>query len=497
MRRFSVLTILGAFTLGACADDTTAPVSTPAPRSPSPSVGGSGGASDTYLVRFRGNGVPDGFAADIARLGGEVIFAHPIGIAAVAGLDDKDAAALARIAGVAAVDADAYVTLDESAGEVTADVGTASPSDPTTSAAYARQWNMRAIGANLAWAAGQLGSPTVRVGVLDTGIDYLHPDLFGRVDLTASRSYLSAAENARVPAGAHVIADLHYHGTHVAATIASNGLAAAGVTSRVTLVGLKVCAPGTPANGFTAGCPVSSTLAAILDAADMGLDVINMSLGGAFRRVDGSARGGFGPSFVATLNQVLNYANRKGTAIVVAAGNSSFDLGRNIVPVQGGTAKLPGLYGLYCDAPAVICVSATGPTAQASINGPWANVDAFAPYSNFGRGAIDVAAPGGNVSAVWAACSGFTLVPSLAACRARVFDPATGAWSAFVVGLAGTSMASAHVTGTAAIIAGFVGHNPSQIQARLQQTADDLGQSGNDPAYGHGRINVARAAGVQ
>ena len=83
------------------------------------------------------------------------------------------------------------------------------------------------------------------------------------------------------------------------------------------------------------------------------------------------------------------------------------------------------------------------------------------------------------------------------ACRTRFYNPATGAWSASVIGLAGTSMAAAHATGTAAIIAGFVGHNPSQIQARLQQTADDLGQSGNDPAYGHGRINAARAAGVQ
>jgi len=498
MRRISVLTILGALTLGACADGTTAPLPSATPSSPSPSVDGGDGASDTYLVRFHGNGVPDGFAADVARLGGEVIFAHPIGIAAVAGLDDRDAAALARVAGVAAVDADAYVTLDEPADDVAAaDVDPASPSNPTTSFFYPRQWNMRAIGANLAWAAGQLGSPAVRVGVLDTGIDYLHPDLFGRVDLTASRSYLSAAENARVSAGAHVVADLHYHGTHVAATIASNGLAAAGVTSQVTLVGLKVCMPGTPANGFTATCPVSSTFAAILDAADMGLNVINMSLGGAFQRRTVSARGGFGPSFVATINQVFNYANRKGTAIVVAAGNNRFDLGRNVIPVQGGTAKAPGLYGVYCDAPAVICVSATGPTAQASVNGPWTNVDALAPYSNFGRGAIDVAAPGGNVSAVWAACSGFTLVPSLAPCRTRFYNPVTGAWSASVVGVTGTSMAAPHAAGTAAIIAGLVGHSPSQIQARLQRTADDLGQSGNDPAYGHGRINTARAAGVQ
>jgi hypothetical protein len=41
-----------------------------------------------------------------------------------------------------------------------------------------------------------------------------------------------------------------------------------------------------------------------------------------------------------------------------------------------------------------------------------------------------------------------------------------------------------------------VGHNPSQIAARLQQTADDLGQPGNDAAYGKGRINVAHAAGL-
>jgi len=51
-----------------------------------------------------------------------------------------------------------------------------------------------------------------------------------------------------------------------------------------------------------------------------------MSLGGAFDRRDASARGGDGPSFLATINQTLNYAHRKGTTIVVSAGNSAFDL---------------------------------------------------------------------------------------------------------------------------------------------------------------------------
>jgi len=499
MRRYSSLTALATLALVACTDHATAPDRAVTPSGPSFSVGGAANADGNYLVRFKGNGVPDDFAAQVARLGGEVIFAHPIGIAAVAGLDDARANTLASSRSIAAVDADAYVTLDEPvSGELeSAELDVASPSNPTTAFFYPRQWHMRAIGAHNAWAAGKLGSPSVRIGILDTGLDYLHPDLIGRVDLALSRSYLSAAENARVPAGAHPVADLHYHGTHVGATAVSNGLAAAGVTSGATLVGLKVCAPGTPANGFTASCPTSGVLAAILDAADMGLHVINMSLGGAFQRVAARAKGGDGPSFIATINRVFNYANQNGLTIVVAAGNSAFDLGRNIIPVQGGgTAKVPGLYGQYCDAPAVICVSATGPTAQATVNGPWTNIDALASYSNFGRGAITVAAPGGNVSFVYAACSGFTLHPALASCRSRFFNTTTGAWSASVLGATGTSMASPHVAGTAALIAQLVGRSPSQIAARLKQTADDLGQPGNDPAYGHGRINTGRASGA-
>jgi subtilisin family serine protease len=471
----------------ACKDQPVSPVSTLATRASV--VSDDTGTEGNYLVRFKSNAIPSNFASSVTSLGGEVIFAHSgVGIAAVSGLDASDAAAIAGMANVAAVDADAYTTLEAAdASSVTSAESTpASPSNPSTAYFYQYQWNMRAISAPAAWSAGKLGSSTTRVGILDTGIDYLHPDLFGRVDLAASRSFLSAAENARVPAGFHTIADLNYHGTHVAATVVSNGLAAAGVTSKVQLVGLKVCAPGTAATGYSGTCPTSAVLSAILYSADIGLDVINMSLGGAFNRVDANAKGGFGPSFLATINQVMNYANKKGTAIVVSAGNEAWDIDHN------GNG-----YSAYCNAAAVICVSATGPTGY--VGAPFvnvANVDALAYYSNFGRSAISVAAPGGNAIPVYAACSGFTLHPALAGCRTRFYNPTTGAWSGSVVGLSGTSMAAPHVTGLAALIAGQVGHNPSQIAARLQQTADDLGQAGVDPAYGKGRINVARGAGV-
>jgi subtilisin family serine protease len=97
---------------------------------------------------------------------------------------------------VAAVDPDVYVTLDETASDVAeaamegSEMNIASPPDPATAVGYPRQWHMRAVRADAAWAAGHLGSPTVRVGILDTGIDYLHPDLYGLVDLALSRSYL-------------------------------------------------------------------------------------------------------------------------------------------------------------------------------------------------------------------------------------------------------------------------------------------------------------------
>jgi lantibiotic leader peptide-processing serine protease len=466
--------VAASLLIGACADDGTSPI-------PTPSMSATEvGLANTYLVRFKGN-IPSSFDADVAALGGEVIFAHAgVGIAAVEGLTASGAQALAANSAVAAVDEDAYVEL-EAADALTVEAAAVedavqSAANPATAFFYPRQWHMRAINAQGAWAAGKLGSASVRVGILDTGLSYNTPDLNGRVDLALSKSFLSAAENARVQTafpGAHTIADLNYHGTHVGSTVVSNGIVGAGVTSGITLVGLKVCTPGTAANGWRGSCPTSGTLAAILYAADLGIPILNMSLGGTFNRRDGSAQGGFGPSFLATINQVFSYANRKGSQIIVSAGNSALDIDHD------GNG-----YKTYCSAPHVICVSATGPTAQASTNGPWTNVDALSYYSNYGRSGISVAAPGGNASAVWATCSRHSL--AIPVCQ-------TGN---FIVGVSGTSMAAPHTSGVAALAASNGAGNPAQIRAAVESGADDLGDPGTDPAYGKGRINAARTSGA-
>jgi subtilisin family serine protease len=479
---------LAAF-VSACADDPSQP------QFAKPQMSEAEGIAGTYLIRFKKE-IPASFGSDVAALGGEVIFAHAgTGIAAVAGLIPSAAGELAAKPGIDAVDADAYTELEEPASlEVEgADLTPESPANPAIAAFYGRQlWNLGVIQVPAAHAAGKKGSSSIKVGVLDTGLDYLHPDLVNRVDLALSRSFLSAAENARVPAGAHLVADLNYHGTHVGATIVSNAYIGAGVSTDITLVGLKVCSPGTAANGFRGSCPTSGTMAAILYAADNGIPIINMSLGGTFQRKDASAEGGVGPSFIATINSIFNYANRKGTVVVVSGGNSAIDMDAD----ENG-------YKTYCDAPHVVCVSATGPTAAglfATAQYPRgvylniANIDALASYSNFG-GKTTVAAPGGNAIPVWAACSGFTIHTGLAGCRTRFYNN-PGSWSGSIVGLSGTSMAAPHTTGLLALIASHVTSGGPQIKAVLTGTADDLGVAGPDPIYGNGRINVRRALGL-
>jgi subtilisin family serine protease len=86
---------------------------------------------------------------------------------------------------------------------------------------------------------------------------------------------------------------------------------------------------------------------------------------------------------------------------------------------------------------------------------------------------------------VTAACSKFSL--AVPVCR-------TGT---YVIGINGTSMASPHVSGLAALLVEKVGHNkPAQLRAALAKSVDDLGKKGRDPIYGAGRINVATGLGL-
>jgi subtilisin family serine protease len=427
-----------------------------------------GDPAGRHLVVFAAERVPPGFGERVARWGGSVEAAlDSIGVAAVVGLSDAAAAELAAQADVRNVEPDVIARLSDDPDAADEPLALAdATASPTTAEFYPRQWNMRAVFAPEAWAAGHLGSRDVRVAILDTGIDYLHPDLVGLVDLEHSTSFVPGDIPARY-AGRLPFSDFHQHGTFVASIIASNGRFVAGLNRFVTLLAVKI------ADSTNAGS-AGRMLTGIVYAADQRVDVINLSSG---VQRDKSAN----PGVVVAFERAVSYAFRKGALLVALPFNDGADLDHN-----GDLVRLP------CEIGRTICVAATGPTAAASVNGPWENVDAPAWYTAFGRSAVDVAAPGGSgpppLLNVWLAC---TTTPTQTTgrpdCRAR--RP--------VGESRGTSFATPHVVGLAALLVAQLGHgNPALIRARILESADDLGDPGTDPFYGKGRVNVARALGV-
>src|SRR5205809_2028455 len=500
--------------VGACVRDARLPSEPAARQAPQfaavASSGGASAATGRHIVSFSG-AVPTDFTSRVEALGGKVLWVSAGSrLAAVSGLQGKASSTLAAGRGIQAVDVDESIPLDVpllvNEEGAPSGAGVQSSTAPATAGFFRRQWNMQAVQADVVWAHPFLGSSAVTVFMLDSGIDYLHDDLVGLVDLTRSLD-LTGTFLGRVIVGPDtlivpfteadtvkklfptrlLITDLLFHGTHTSATVSSNAVWAAGITSRTTLVAVKVC-------GYINECPFSSILNGVIYAANNGADVINMSLGGPFAKA-GNGR------FVGLLDKVFNYARSKGVTIVVSAGNDTTDLDHD------GNS-----YQTFCNTPSVICVAATGPTSDANAtnpnpnlvrNGPWTNIDAPAYYTNFGRSVINVAAPGGNSSFgpplaapagrdvfVWPPCTQTSLIThpvDLTGCAALPF---------FIVGAQGTSMAAPHVAGTAALLVSILGRNPSQIKARIQQTADNVAGNGTTPFYGKGRLNVARAVGA-
>lgn len=493
-QRVSILALFAALTLTACsADSPVAPRKAPTGPSFTKSAGP---VSGKYVVIMAGTTIPQGFAQAVASLGGVVTSSHAgAGLATVSGLTDANAAQLATTAGVSEVDPDEAVALDNPLPSVQADAaalstpGAQSQANPAAAILASWQWNMRLIGADKAWAAGKLGSPTVTVAILDTGLDYDNRDLGGLVDLSRSTSFMNTfvggpddvvtlsdddITTTFFPTRSK-ISDYNGHGTNVGAQVSSMAFAFGGVTSRTTLIGVKVLG----ANGFGS---FGGILNGILWAADHGADVANMSLGGDFQRKGNG-------QLIHAIKKVFDYALKKRMLIVVAAGNDGADLDHN-----GDT------YASFCDAPHVICVSSVGPV---TVDG---NPDTPAFYTNFGRKSIDVAAPGGNAdivnfplysiwpwgrdfaSWVWSFCSRTSLVfsstgqPAFAGCQS----------GNRLNGYLGTSQATPHVTGLAALLAADNGKaKPEQLKKTIEKTGDPI-----DPKFGGRRISVSNAIGL-
>jgi len=444
---------------------------------------------DQYLVEFKGSSLPKDLLVRISALGGNVVDTFPeIKVALVGGMSEAAAAALASQTDVADVTLDEFLApsdeLRNNRRELALLPSPSSASQPELAFFYPFQWDKRVIRADRAWQAGLLGSSDVRLAMIDTGIDPTHPELVGLIDGSRSISFcpgetpIVSQEFPGYPAWT----DLYGHGTATAAIASSHSNLLAGVTSQTTLMAIK-------ALGIVP-CQSSSFLRGIYYAANQGADVINISAGSVpFSRA--ATR-----NYIHYIHLYVEYALRKGvSAVVVAAGNDLFDFDHSGNLVQE-----------FCDVPEVICVSATGPTDSGpSFLGPFANVDAPAFYTNFGTSAIDVAAPGGNVSFdEQGNIVGISFVHSACATTDREFDSMGNIVPGFctsngitTAGQIGTSFAAPHVSGLAALLVSQLGHGKSaQVRAAIENSAEDLGKPGSDPFYGRGRIDVARALGL-
>lgn len=233
--------------------------------------------------------------------------------------------------------------------------------------------------------------------------------------------------------------DDHGHGTHVAGTIAqstNNGLGVSGIAFKASIMPLKVLS----ARGSGSMAAISQ---AIRWAADHGAHVINMSLGGPFP--------------VGSIHSAVKYARKKGVVVVAAAGND----GR-------GRVSYPGKY------PEVIGVAAT----------QFDEATTF--YSNWGK-TVDIAAPGGNVrldqngDGQPDGVLQNTVVPGNISKQDYLW-------------FMGTSMASPHVAGVAALIISAGVTTPDAVDALLLGTART--PKGSHKANGNERINDHYGAGI-
>lgn len=403
--------------------------------------------------------------------------------------------------------------------------------------------------------ARQQGSKAVRVGIIDTGVDGTHPDIQPNFNASLSRNFVTDIPDVDGPCEHPscvdpVDEDDDGHGTHVAGTIGSpiNGIGIAGVAPKVSLVNIRA---GQDSGFFF----LEPTIKALRYAGDAGIDVVNMSFyidpwlyNCAANPADSPAEQAEQRTIVEAIQRALGYANRRGVTLVSALGNEHTDLGNPGVDATSpdfpaDTAHERTIDNATClNLPAegknVISVSSVGPSGKK------------ADYSNHGLEQNDVSAPGGffrdfaDDAAKTRVPTNLILapMPRNVAIANQVIDPTTGeSTDPFTISscsapgpdncaywqyLQGTSMASPHAAGVAALIVAQYGErdssgktmSPAAVAKILKKTATDVacpapvitytaegrdstfdapcvGTAERNSIYGDGVINALRAVG--
>ena len=356
---------------------------------------------------------------------------------------------------------------------------------PATADRYAKyQWDIKQVTNNGASFDIWPGSHNTVVGIVDSGINTYHLDLIP--NYLGGRNFVAAGGSDRKnpdpleTGDSNQVEDRNGHGSHIAGTIAGNG-EILGVGPNLGYRAYRVL--DAQAQGYS-----SWVLRGIVAAVKDGVDVLSLSIGGFDLMAGGfwtdpntGIRYRFRsiPDFLA-YRRAVQYAANNGVVVVVAAGNDATNIANPAeltaylnrihagegYEIIGASKESPGTV------PGVVTVSATSRTYS------------LASYSNYGPGAIDIAAPGGD----------YLTPPTITdLCYSAYMDIGDGydyyAW------WEGTSMATPKVSAVAALIidqAKAAGESltSAQVITRLQQTAIDIGKRGVDAYFGNGFVSA-------
>ncbi|TAH63092.1 MAG: peptidase S8 [Gottschalkiaceae bacterium] len=451
-----------------------------------------------YSVVFKSNEIPGDFNEEIANYGAKAIYSVPeVGFVQIQGKVDF-LSKIKDMKGIQAANPSLQWTMPEgkridAREEMVEAAGNEINNSYTERYWWDRQWDIKRITENGNSYEFGTGSHDVAVAIIDTGIDRDHPDLVNNI-LPGSKNFVPSGGFRGTEPGEtgnpNAFDDKHGHGSHVAGSIAANGY----------MVGV---APNTGIRAYrvfgTSSAESAWIINAMIAAADDGADILSMSLGGFdvigqvfYIDPETGKRENLGndvADFIA-YKRAVKYATKKGTLVVVAAGNDAInctnkrevtdflnsEYGGDGIIFVGAGFNVPAIY------PEVVTVSATGPE------------DVLANYSNYGPGFIDIGAVGGD---------------------ARLYDQylEEGRFDEYLANKLyynefclsasedgnyyysiGTSMSTPKVSAVAALIIDKYGKmSPAKIKDMLVKKAIDSVKGNDKKFFGAGHLNAYKA----
>ncbi|MEU2440722.1 S8 family serine peptidase [Streptomyces rubradiris] len=434
----SLTASLGFLPSAASAAASTAPAATAARAADGPTL--------SYVVNTRTDrSTIESVRREIARNGGTVVASYDrIGVIVAHSANPGFAQAVRAVRGVASAGATRNAPLP---AQSTTDVGTPKALSAAEAAGVRAaagqdpleplQWDLPAIKADKAHEK-TLGSPDVTVAVIDTGVDDTHPDIAPNFDRAASVNCVSGKPDTTDGAWRPGPSESP-HGTHVAGEIAAakNGVGMTGVAPGVKVAGIKVSNPG----GYFY---TEAVVCGFVWAADHHVDVTNNSYytdPWYFNCTTDPDQ----KALVDAITRASRYAERKGTVNVAAAGNENYDLASHAITDEDspndGTPSDRVIdphecFDIPTQLPGVVTTAATGAKGLKS------------SFSNYGLGVADIAAPGGD----------YYQPPQAPATSGLILGTLPGGKWGY---MAGTSMATPHVAGVAALIKSTHPHAPA------------------------------------